>query len=31
MIQGALDRNAGAIKALLEDYNVPLLPINGGT
>ena len=27
-IQGALDRNSGAIKALLEEYNVPLLPID---
>jgi hypothetical protein len=30
-IQGALDRNAGAIKVLLEEYNVPLLPIDSGT
>lgn len=30
-IQSALDRNAGAIKALLEEYNVPLLPINSGS
>lgn len=31
MIQGALDRNAGAIKALLEEYNVPLLPIDSAS
>ena len=30
-IQGALDRNADAIKVLLEEYNVPLLPIDSGT
>ena len=29
-IQGALDRNTDAIKALLEEYNVPLLPIDRG-
>jgi quinoprotein dehydrogenase-associated probable ABC transporter substrate-binding protein len=31
MIQGALDRNTDAIKALLEEYNVPLLPIERGS
>ena len=31
MLQGALDRNADAIKALLEEYNVPLLPIDSGS
>lgn len=30
-IQGALDRNADAIKALLEEYNVPLLPVQSGS
>ncbi|MDH3900965.1 MAG: quinoprotein dehydrogenase-associated putative ABC transporter substrate-binding protein [Gammaproteobacteria bacterium] len=30
-IQDALDRNADAIKALLEEYNVPLLPVNSGS
>ena len=29
-IQGTLDRNKAAIKALLEEYNVPLLPIDSG-
>jgi len=31
MLQGTLDRNAGAIKALLEEYNVPLLPMDSGS
>ena len=30
-IQDALDRNTDTIKALLEEYNVPLLPIDSGS
>ena len=31
MIQSTMDRNTDAIKALLEEYNVPLLPIDSGS
>jgi len=31
MLQGTLERNADAIKALLEEYNVPLLPMDSGS